>query len=172
MSRLEKEIKAEESEKVKSRRKISQSDIQGMLVEGEEILCEGRIHWAIYWRSFAVLILGALVFMYVSQIGALLLFSGLAMLVHAKLKKEILFLVLTNKRVLFRYGILQVDVVDMRFSKIESVELERMPPGYILGYANVVMMGTGNRYIVIPYVENAVEFRREYNRITLEKEDD
>ena len=101
-----------------------------------------------------------------------MLFSGLAMLVHAKLKKEILFLVLTNKRVLFRYGILQVDVVDMRFSKIESVELERMPPGYILGYANVVMMGTGNRYIVIPYVENAVEFRREYNRITLEKEDD
>ena len=85
----------------------------------------------------------------------------------ALLVKEILLMVLTNKRVLVRYGILQVDVVDMRFSKIESIELERMIPGYILGYANVVLMGTGNRYVVIPFVDNALEFRRAYNKLTL-----
>ena len=65
----------------------------------------------------------------------------------------------------------KVDVVDMRFSKIESVELERMAAGYIMGYSNVVIMGTGNRYVVIPYVANGPEIRQAYNRLTLIDED-
>ena len=79
-------------------------------------------------------------------------------------------LVLTNKRVFVRYGILQVDVVDIHFSKIESVELERMPPGFIMGYSNVVIYGTGNRMIVIPYVANGPQVRRAYNELTLNSE--
>jgi hypothetical protein len=85
------------------------------------------------------------------------------MAIYAIIKKEILMLVITNKRVLARYGILQVDVVDMHFDKLESMELERMLPGYIMGYSNVVLMGTGSRFIVIPYVANGVAVRRAYN---------
>jgi hypothetical protein len=78
-------------------------------------------------------------------------------------------LVVTNKRVLARYGLLQVDVVDIHFDKIESMELERMLPGYIMGYSNIVVMGTGNRFIVIPYVANGIQLRRAYNERVLNK---
>ena len=98
--------------------------------------------------------------------------TAIIMFAYVTLKKEILMLVLTNKRMLFRYGILQVDVVDLRFSKIESVELERMVPGYIMGYANVIIMGTGNRFVVIPYVENGPEIRQAYNSLTLSDDED
>lgn len=143
------------------------TDIDSMLVPGEQVVAQAEIHWGIYWQSVAVFILSLIVGLMVWQLGVLLMITAVAMFIYASVKKHILFLVLTNKRVLTRYGILQVDVVDIRFSKIESVELERMPTGYIMGYANLVIMGTGNRYITIPYVANAPDIRQAYNRLTL-----
>lgn len=138
------------------------------LVEGEEIIKTARIHAGIYWKAVAVLILGLLVGVVIAkELGILLTAVAGFMAVYASIKKKILMLVLTNKRILVRYGILQVDVVDVHFDKIESIELERMPPGYIMGYANVVVMGTGQRYIVIPYVANGVEIRKAYNEMAL-----
>lgn len=46
-----------------------------------------------------------------------------------------------------------------------------MPPGQIFGYANVIIMGTGRRYIRIPFVGNAIEFRRMYDELSLKRED-
>ena len=146
-------------------------DIDKMLVKGEEVVETAVISPFIYWQSVGVFIFAILVGLVVFELGALLAVTALAMFTYVALKKEILLLVLTNKRMLFRYGILQVDVVDLRFSKIESVELERMVPGYIMGYSNVVIMGTGNRYVVIPYVQNGHEIRQAYNRMTLSDEE-
>lgn len=144
--------------------------VEELFVEGEDVVITAKIHDAIYWKSVAVFIISLLVAVFlVIEIGALLAFVSVLMFVHALFKKEILQLVVTNKRIFVRYGILQVDVVDIRFDKIESVELERMLPGFIFGYSNVVIMGTGNRYIVIPYVRNALNIRRAYNKITLER---
>lgn len=90
------------------------------------------------------------------------------MMGQAMLTKYFLRLALSNKRVLARYGVLQVDVVDVPFNRVESVELERMLPGQIFGYANIIVMGTGNRYIRIPFVANPRAFRRAYNGQVLE----
>ncbi len=148
-------------------------DIDKMLVKGEKIVEQAIISPFIYWQSAGVFALAVIVGLFVVfELGALLAVTAILMFVYAALRRQIMMLVLTNKRILFRYGILQVDVVDLRFSKIESVELERMPTGYVMGYANVVMMGTGNRYVVIPYVENGPEIRQAYNRMTLADDKD
>ncbi len=157
-------------DKVKDK-KARNASIDDMLVDGEEIVAQAEISPAIYWKSIVVFCCAILLSLFVFPLGILLFVVALCMVVHVTIKKSILLLVLTNKRILVRYGILQVDVVDMRFSKIESLELERMIPGYVMGYANVVLMGTGQRYVVIPYVGNAVELRRAYNRLTLAEED-
>lgn len=149
-----------------------QVNVDDMLVKGEEIVERAEIHWGIYWKSIAVFIFAVLVAVFVVfEIGVLLAISAFVMFIYATLKKQILMLALTNKRMLFRYGIMQIDVVDMRFSKIESIEIERMPPGYIMGYSNVVIMGTGQRYVVIPYVANGLEIRQAYNHMTLSEEE-
>ncbi|MCB1650518.1 MAG: PH domain-containing protein [Alphaproteobacteria bacterium] len=155
--------------KVKRLRKTSVDDL---LVNGEHVVLQAGIHPGIYWKTLVVFIVSILVGLFIFPLGVLLAATALAMFIYNTLLKEILLLVLTNKRVLVRYGILQVDVVDIRFSKIESIELERMIPGYLMGYANVVIMGTGNRYIVIPFVGNALEFRRAYNAMTLSEDGD
>lgn len=146
--------------------------VEERLVPGEKIVKTGKIHTlGIYWKSVAVLLLSVILANYVFELGAVLAGAGVLMFIHATILHKILLVVLTNKRVLVRYGIVQVDVVDVHFDKIESMELERMLPGYIMGYANIVIMGTGNRYIIIPYIANGVEIRRAYNEMVFEKDE-
>lgn len=142
--------------------------VKDMLIEGEHVLVWGQVHWGIYWKAAAVAFFGLLVMLFlVVELGILLLVTGAIMGAYAVLKKHVLLLVLTNKRVLMRYGLLQVDVVDMRFKNIESLELERMLPGFLMGYANVVVMGIGQRYVNIPYISNGTVFRRKFNEMVL-----
>lgn len=144
--------------------------MQERLVEGETIVLSAIIHPAIYWKACAVFAMALLVALFVApELGLVLAVAAVGLTIQAVLLQKILMLTVTNKRILARYGILQIDVVDVHFDKIESIELERMLPGYLFGYANVVIMGTGNRYIVVPYVGNALAIRRAYNEQTLNK---
>jgi len=143
------------------------NSIRARLVEGEKILMRSRVHWAIYLKPLICLFIAVLFFFVASRLGALFCFFALIYLLYNHLKASIFMFVVTNKRVFARYGLLMIDVVDVHFDKIESIELERMLPGFLLGYANLVVMGTGNRYISIPYVENGFEIRQVYNEATL-----
>lgn len=146
-------------------------ELKRMLVSGEEVVLRAKLHNAIYWKSVAVLILSVLVWWGVAPpLGYILFTVGAIMVALAMITKHYLLLAITNKRVLARYGLLQMDVVDIRFSKIESIDLERMLPGHLFGYATVVVMGTGQRFIRIPYIANAEAFRRYHNEITLVRE--
>ncbi|MCK5284227.1 MAG: PH domain-containing protein [Alphaproteobacteria bacterium] len=159
-----------ESEKGRKLKRLASGkvDFQERLLKGEKIVEQARINPAIYWQSVCVFILAVLVGLFVvKELGLLLVVVAGLMAFYAFIKKSILLLVVTNKRILVRYGILQVDVVDIHFDKVESVELERMLTGYIMGYSNVIIMGTGNRFMVIPYVANGVEIRRAYNELVL-----
>lgn len=144
------------------------SFIQDKLVEGEGVLASAHISGFIYWHSIAVAGLATFFYLQIADVLGYLLFgvAGL-MALYAAARKAILLLVVTNKRVLARYGLLQMDVVDLHFDKLESVELEQMPTGMIMGYHRIAVLGTGNRYISIPYVDNAPEVRKAYNEISL-----
>tara|TARA_B100001093_G_scaffold497229_1_gene543918 strand:- start:380 stop:976 length:597 start_codon:yes stop_codon:yes gene_type:complete len=146
------------------------SEIQKILVDGEHVILRAKFHGAIYWKSVAVLIFSVLIGLFVHQFGILFMIVGAIMLCIAILTQHYLLLVITNKRVLARYGLLQMDVIDIRLSKIESIDLERMMPGHVFGYANVVVMGTGQRLIRIPFVKNANDFRKFYNEMVLAEE--
>ncbi len=142
-------------------------ELANMLVKGEEVILRAQIHGALYWRSVAVLLVAIVLFLYVPPLSVIAGIVGGAMLCVAILTQHFLLLVVTNKRVLARYGLLQMDVVDIRLSKIESIDLERMLLGHIFGYANVVVAGTGQRIIRVPYIANSEVFRRFYNEMVL-----
>jgi len=145
-------------------------EVDRMLVSGEEVLIRAKLHGAIYWKPFSILLFAVFVGLYIKPFGVLFGLVGVIYLCLMMLTKHYLLLAVTNKRVLARYGLLQMDVVDIRLSKIESIDLERMLPGHLFGYANVVVMGTGQRVIRVPYIGNAEDFRRFYNEMVLAEE--
>ncbi len=158
------------SSEVRQPKTFQDQEIEKILVKGEEILLRAELHGALYWKSVAVLIFALMLGLMIPTLGVLLGVVGALMLIVAILTQHFLLLAVTNKRVLARYGLLQMDVVDIRLSKIESIDLERMLPGHIFGYANVVVMGTGQRLIRVPYIGNADKFRRFYNEMVLSEE--
>ncbi|MFP4098434.1 MAG: PH domain-containing protein [Alphaproteobacteria bacterium] len=162
--------RSKKAKKSRVLRKDQEMELENMLVSGEEILLRAKVHWAIYWRSIAVLCVASFLLFYIQPLGMLLGVAGVLMFCIAILTQHFLLLVVTNKRVLARYGLLQMDVVDVRLSKVESIDLERMLLGHLLGYANVVIAGTGQRIIRIPYISNGEVFRRFYNEMVLAEE--
>lgn len=146
------------------------ADVRSRLVEGEKILRVSRISPAIYWKSFAVVILALLFYIFIAApLGTLLLIVSGIMALYAFALSRILLVVITNKRIMARGGLIKIDIVDLPFDKLESVELERMLPGYLFGYATLIIMGTGNRFIGVPYLANAVNLRRAYSEIGLKE---
>lgn len=148
--------------------------IKQLLVEGEQVVRVAEIHPAIFWKGGVLAVLTLLfMIMWPGAINLwlfLLLVAGI-LLGTAALTRHFLMLVLTNKRVLIRHGIIQLEVIQIHHRKIESVELGWTILGQILGYASVVITGTGSRVVIVPWIANAPKFRKEMESIILEIEE-
>lgn len=144
-----------------------QEHIQQLLLDGETVLNIAQIHPAIYWKSIAMLVFGLLLLMPAFNLGVFFIIVAGILAVYAWMTKHFLMLALTSKRVLLRYGIIKLDVVQIHHRKIESVELGWTILGQLLGYASVMITGTGSRVSVIPFIANAPQFRKELEQILL-----
>jgi hypothetical protein len=148
--------------------------IRQLLLEGEQVVRIAKIHPAIYWKGGvlgAIAILCMILFPAAMNLWMFLLFVAGVLLIYASLTKHFLMLAVTNKRVLFRYGIIKMDVVQIHHRKIESVELGWTILGQMLGYASVMITGTGSRVSIIPYIANAPQFRKDLESIVMEIEE-
>jgi hypothetical protein len=145
--------------------------IQQLLLDGEEIIRVATIHPGIYWKGIAVLILALILLVFAFNLGVLMLIVSAIMLVVAHLTKHFLLLALTNKRVLIRYGVIKLDVIQIHHRKIESVELAWTIMGQLMGYASVMITGTGSRVSIVPFIANAPQFRKELENILVKIDD-
>jgi hypothetical protein len=148
----------------------SHAILRSMMTPDEVILRHATISTGIYWKGCAVLVLGILVMFKAFSVGVLLLCVGLLSLFIAHLTRHFLLLAATNKRVIMRAGIINLDVLQLRYSKIESVELAWTIVGQFLGYASVVITGTGSRVVIIPFIKDAIAFRQAMNEELLKRE--
>lgn len=140
------------------------------LQEDEHIIAQSVIHGAIFWKSVAVIIFGMLLLpSFAATLGIFLMFVGAVMLGLAWLTRRFLIVVATEKRVIVRSGILYADMIELRYTQIESVELGATPIGQIFGYASLILTGTGQRRIIVPFIANALEFRTKVNEILINK---
>ncbi len=140
------------------------------MTEDENFLTLARIHGAIYWKGVAVIIFGMLLLLTVAMnAGFFLIFVGVIMLVLAHLTRQFLILAASDKRIFIRSGILYADMIEMRYGQVESIELGINPIGQIFGYGSVIVTGTGQRRVIVPFVDDAVAFRKAVNDILVNK---
>ncbi len=145
--------------------------IKPLLREGETLKRVAAVHWGIYWKGIAVLLLSLILMMSVFNLGAFLLVVAAAMLGYAYLVKYYLLLALTDKRVIVRHGIINLDVVQLHYNRIESVEVFRPIMGRILGYGTVLVTGTGSRVTGIPFVANADAMRTAIDEVVFQQQE-
>lgn len=140
------------------------------LTEDEYMIDASVIHAAIYWKGVAVIIIGMLLLPgFATTLGIFLMVVGALMLTLAHLTRTYLILAATNKRIFIRSGILYADMIELRYAQVESIELGITPIGQIFGYGNVVVTGTGQRRVIVPFVTDAIGFRKKLNDILVDK---
>ncbi len=134
------------------------------LVEGESRVASAAIHGAIFWKGVAVAILGLLLLLtFAFSLGLFLLFVAAVMLGIAYLTRQYLIVAATDRRIFIRSGIVYTDMIELRYSQVESIELGITPIGQIFNYASLIVTGTGQRRIIVPFVANAFAFRTRVN---------
>lgn len=161
----------ESAGKIENTTATGEEALESILMPGEKVLRIARISSGIYWKGIVVFILSIIVMLKTVALGGFLLLVSVIMLSLAYLTKYFLLLAATDKRVIIRGGIINLDTIQFRYTKLESVELSRTIIGQILGYASVVITGTGSRVTVVPFIADASKFRAELNKILFEQDE-
>ena len=140
------------------------------LGDDEALIAFAHIHAAIYWKAVAVLIFAILILLtFAVELSLFFGLVGVIMFVMAHLTRRFLILAATDKRIFVRSGWFYADMVELRYTQVESIELGIMPIGQIFGYGSVIITGTGQRRIIVPFVADAVQFRSKVNDILVNR---
>lgn len=152
-----------------------------VLVEGENVLYQGRIHWGIYLGE-AMTASVSLLWVFAARCTQLperlnlatfgfrpeALYPAYALAVVAALSLLRDFaryyateLVITNRRVIAKFGVVRRVSYEVLLDKVEGANISVTILGRCLGYGSVEVKGTGGRTAPVPYVAQPYRFQRE-----------
>jgi len=145
-----------------------------VLQPNETVKAVGTLHWSVYAQGLVLLAAAdGLVFSALRMVagshrdmtlrGAIFAFVlALVLLIVTWLRCRGTEIVVTDKRVLYKCGLVTRRTVEMNISKIESVDVQQGIGGRLLDYGTVLIRGTGEtleplRQVVAPLtLRNAI----------------
>lgn len=120
--------------------------VEKIFTDDEKILQVAQLHWVTRVVPVLCLILGLATLVVGIGVGFL------AFAVYYHLKNKTTEMVVTNKRVINKSGIISVHLGELRNIKVESVRLHQSIWGRIFGYGNIEFTGTGTTAVVFEKV--------------------
>jgi uncharacterized membrane protein YdbT with pleckstrin-like domain len=147
------------------------SYLQESLAPGEVIIARFHLHWTAKGRLFGwifLLIAGAVLAIATGQLPSpVAAWSGLALALIALLGAFVAWLRLrafefgvTNRRVIYKRGIVGRDTEEVRLSAIETVDLHQSTWGRMLGFGDVRVTGRGESTLLLTRVADPVAVKR------------
>jgi uncharacterized membrane protein YdbT with pleckstrin-like domain len=144
--------------------------VRRVLQPGESVIHVTRLHWmifipAILWFTAAiVLLIAALTLDGDLRIGgeALAAFAaifGLVAGIPALIRRSTTELAVTDRRVIYKSGVLARHTLEMNRSKVESVDVDQSVLGRILNFGTIVVRGTGGSLEPIRMISEPLAFR-------------
>lgn len=125
------------------------SYIARALAPGEKVRAHARLHWILWLRAWAALIVLGIVVVGIWIFLQQLIFN---------LTTEI---AATDRRLIRKMGFLERRVMDISLDNIESVAIDQDFWGTIFNYGRISIHGTGEEVLVTPLIADPVGFRRE-----------
>jgi|SRR5665647_3052935 len=146
------------------------SYVDSVLAEGERIVYRAAIsHWKFFLSYLAgsVFLASALgAYIAGSRAGAPLamvaiaLVIGLALMLSAIIRRQTTELVLTDRRIIMKRGLVSRDTVEINLNKVESLHVNQGLMGRILGYGDVTVVGTGASLEPLRGISSPLELRK------------
>lgn len=95
----------------------------------------------------------------VSAICWILLLIAILVFVWPFIARRSTELVITDKRLIVKYGLVSTQSIEIRFSKIETVRVSQGLVGKMFNYGDIVVTGTGSTFDPIRSIRDPLAFR-------------
>jgi uncharacterized membrane protein YdbT with pleckstrin-like domain len=145
--------------------------VERVLQPGETVVYATSLHWLVYLKAILLLVV-AVVCLIVSGaftapgfqialeiVAAIFGLLGVFYGVGAFIQRATTELAITDRRVIYKTGIVQRHTMEMNRSKVETVGVDQSILGRLLGYGTVIVRGTGGSFEPIPYIGEPLTFR-------------
>ena len=148
--------------------------VERIVQPGESILHAARLHWFIYLKGLALLLLALVCIMFALAVGSserpgieiplwlgagVLALLGVVSAAAAMIEQATTELVLTERRVIYKTGLLKRHTMEMNRSKVETVSVDQSVLGRLLNYGTVIVRGTGGSLEPIQKIDDPLTFR-------------
>ena len=145
--------------------------VEQVLQPGEAVIYATSLHWLVYLRAVVLLFLALLCLIVAGDITQEIVVLGLKIVatllgvlaiaygLSALIRRATTELAVTDRRVIFKTGILRRHSMEMNVSKVETVGVNQSILGRILGYGTVIVRGTGGSFEPIPFIGDPLNFR-------------
>lgn len=144
------------------------SYVDAVLQPGETVRLRGHLHWVLYAKGLAVLAVAAVVWLLpagdaqrpvLHWAAALVALVGLLLLAKSWFDQAITEIAVTDRRVIYKRGLVQRHTAEMNLDKVETVGVDQSILGRMLGYGTVDLRGTGGGIEGIRTVSDPLVFR-------------
>jgi uncharacterized membrane protein YdbT with pleckstrin-like domain len=144
------------------------SYVQRVLQPGEQVRHVSSIHWIVCWPGIAVALL-AMVTYWFSDTRLLpglwrytayaLALVAVVLLIQKWFRWWITEIAVTNRRVIYKRGLIRRQTNEMNMDKVESVRVEQSILGRMLDYGTVTILGTGEGFETLRTITSPIELR-------------
>ena len=122
--------------------------VDSVLVRGERVEYQAKLHWRIYFTAKAFFTL------WISPI----------------IRQKTSEFVITNKRIIMKTGLISRKTFEMNLQKIESVNVDQSFWGRLLGFGTVSIVGTGGSRESFADISEPLLFRRKFQETEITAE--
>lgn len=156
------------------------SYVQKILLPDERVVYGATLHWVIYLQGLMITIAGGVLGYYSYDIiaalfgtthmqtmghilsgGALIVvFAGVVLLFGAYLRQTTTELVLTNRRIIAKYGVISRATFEIMLSRITGANFDQTITGRFFGYGTILVHGAGGEISPIDLVADPQAFQK------------
>ena len=144
------------------------SYVERVLQPGEQIRHISSIHWIVYWPGVVVALLAVAAYwfgetrllprawLYTSYALALV---AVVLLVKAWYQSWITEIAVTNRRVIYKKGLIRLKTNEMNMDKVESVQVDQSVLGRMFDFGTVKILGTGEGFEALQTIAGPIKLR-------------
>jgi uncharacterized membrane protein YdbT with pleckstrin-like domain len=141
--------------------------IKKILRPDEKLLATGKLHWIIYRLAIISMIVAVVLWFVLGEatpilrVTAFVLFAGFAVLAAIKewLEQWVTEIAVTDRRVIYKTGLIRRHTAEMNMDKIESVIVDQSVLGRLLDYGSIHIRGTGEGLSHLHYISSPILLR-------------
>ena len=144
------------------------SYVQRVLQPGEQVRQISSIHWIGYWRGVAVALLAVVAYWfsetrYLTGIWRYTAYAlalvAIFLLIQQWFQCWVTEIAVTNRRVIYKKGLVRRQTNEMNMDKVESVQIDQSILGRMLDYGDVTILGTGEGFETLRTIASPIELR-------------